>query len=220
MDGCAFWHDPLGMWSGSVAIRFRVDGPQSHFMRDACLKAHACQIARVPNSRNQNPNLVPGTAPRAARCGMPIVPCFRLLPSPVLTTCFQQLRTRRYVAVFPALALPNVDDHAFAVDVLDPETVRRRPHRGGADLMDKAYPMERTGQRPVCSKLRLSEKRSWASFRPTSIFVLLSPTHRRTLAGLALSTSLWQWSGNFFWRRSNCRSMLAVLACDRAQALV
>jgi hypothetical protein len=24
-------------------------------------------------------------------------------------------------AVFPALALPNVDDHAFAVDVLDPQ---------------------------------------------------------------------------------------------------
>jgi len=69
--------------------------------------------------------------------------------SPMDVKRFRQLRTRRYVAVFPALALPNVDDHAFAVDVLDPETVRRRPHRGGADLMDKAYPMERTGQRPV-----------------------------------------------------------------------
>lgn len=152
MDGCASWHDHLGMWSGSVAIRFRVDAPQAHFMRDACLKAHACQIARVPNSRNQNPNLVPGTAPRAARCGMPIVPCFRLLPSPLFTRRFQQSRTQRYVAVFPALALPNVDDHAFAVDVLDSQTVRRRPHSGGTDLMDKAYkayPMERTGQRPV-----------------------------------------------------------------------
>lgn len=71
-----------------------------------------------------------------------------------------------------------------------------------------------------CSNLRLSEKRSWASFRPHSIFVLLSPTHRRALAGLALSTSLWQWRGNFFWRRSHSGSMLAVLACDKAQALV
>ena len=46
-------------------------------------------------------------------------------------------------------------------------------------------------------------------------------THRRALDGLSLSTSRWQWSGNFFWPRSHSGSMFAVIvACDKAQALL
>src|ERR1700693_2748695 len=40
------------------------------------------------------------------------------LPAPVFTERFQQLRTHRYVAIFAALALANVNDHALAVYVL------------------------------------------------------------------------------------------------------
>ena len=46
-------------------------------------------------------------------------PRFRLLPAPVLTQRFEEPGTERYVAVFSAFALVNMNDHALAVDVLN-----------------------------------------------------------------------------------------------------
>ncbi len=46
-------------------------------------------------------------------------PCPGLLPSPVFTQCFEESGTERHIAIFTTLAFANVDDHAFAVDVLD-----------------------------------------------------------------------------------------------------
>src|SRR5690242_11686584 len=42
-------------------------------------------------------------------------------PPPVLAKCFKQLRTQWRIAILAALTLPNVNDHALAVDVLYPE---------------------------------------------------------------------------------------------------
>src|SRR5947209_18620823 len=39
-------------------------------------------------------------------------------PAPVLTKSLEQLRTERYVTVTIPLAVPDMDDHAYAVDVL------------------------------------------------------------------------------------------------------
>ena len=77
--------------------------------------------------------------------------------SPMDVKRFRQLRTRRYVAVFPALALPNVDDHAFAVDVLYPQTIKfASSHAGG---------VERHEDR-AC--LQIARRRSAARLRPNS----------------------------------------------------
>ena len=42
-------------------------------------------------------------------------------PAPVLTQGLEQLRTERHIAVTVPLAVPDMDQHAHAVDVLDLE---------------------------------------------------------------------------------------------------
>jgi hypothetical protein len=42
-------------------------------------------------------------------------------PAPVLAQRFQQFRTERHVAIPVPLAVPNMDDHAYAVDVRNSE---------------------------------------------------------------------------------------------------
>ena len=56
-------------------------------------------------------------------CGVPSVaweePLLRLAPeaTPVSAQCFKQLRAEHHVAVLAALALPDMNHHALAVDV-------------------------------------------------------------------------------------------------------
>ena len=47
--------------------------------------------------------------------------CLRLHPAPILAQGVQQLRGQQDVAVTAALALANMNDHAFAVDIADLE---------------------------------------------------------------------------------------------------
>ena len=47
--------------------------------------------------------------------------CLRLHPAPILAQGLQQLRGQQDVAVTAALALANMNDHAFAVDITDLE---------------------------------------------------------------------------------------------------
>jgi len=77
--------------------------------------------------------------------------------SPMDVKRFRQLRTRPYVGVFPALALPNVDDHAFAVDVLYPQTIKfASSHAGGVKRHEDR----------AC--LQIARRRSAARLRPNS----------------------------------------------------
>ncbi len=52
-------------------------------------------------------------------------------PTPVLTQCLEQLRTERYVAVTVPLAVPDMDEHAHAVDVLHLEMTQFGPAHTG-----------------------------------------------------------------------------------------
>lgn len=46
-------------------------------------------------------------------------PGFGFLPPPVFTERLQQFRAQRHVAIPAALALADVNDHAFAIYILD-----------------------------------------------------------------------------------------------------
>ena len=48
-------------------------------------------------------------------------------PAPILTKRLRSLRAQRHVAVFAAFALPDVDDHARAVDIPDLEIAKFGP---------------------------------------------------------------------------------------------
>ena len=47
--------------------------------------------------------------------------CLRLHPAPILAQGVQQFRSQQDVAVTATLALANMNDHAFAVDIADLE---------------------------------------------------------------------------------------------------
>ena len=51
----------------------------------------------------------------------------RLHPAPVLTQRLKHLWAQRHVAVLAAFALPDVDQHAGAVDILDLEAAQFSP---------------------------------------------------------------------------------------------
>ena len=58
-------------------------------------------------------------------------PCFGLLPAPVFAERFEESGAERHIPVLASFALVNVDDHAFAVDVLDPQANQFTPSHAG-----------------------------------------------------------------------------------------